>query len=118
MWWNSVGKVRTRDNGAFRFDSVAAGRYTIGARAIGYVSGTGKVAVGADGGTAIIEMIRVLEFTAQNADAFAPEDYLMPGGFASAVRAIKGTFCRASCCATWCIATLSPGALPAWKWLD
>ncbi len=50
---------RTRDNGTFRFDSVKAGTYTVGARAIGFISGTGRVAVGADGGVAIIEMIRV-----------------------------------------------------------
>ncbi|MBL0171226.1 MAG: carboxypeptidase regulatory-like domain-containing protein [Gemmatimonadaceae bacterium] len=52
-------QVTVRDNGAFRFDSVKAGAYTVGARAIGYISGTGKVTVGADGGAAIIEMVRV-----------------------------------------------------------
>lgn len=52
-------QARTRDNGAFRFDSIAPGQYTVGARAIGFISGTGMVKVGANGGTAIVEMLRV-----------------------------------------------------------
>ena len=52
-------QATARDNGAFRFDSVKAGVYTVGARAIGYISGTGKVTVGPEGGAAIIEMLRM-----------------------------------------------------------
>lgn len=52
-------QARARDDGTFRFDSVKAGVYTIGARAIGFISGTGKVTVGAGGGVAIIEMVRI-----------------------------------------------------------
>lgn len=51
--------VLSRANGTFRFDSVPEGRYTIGARAIGYVSSaTGGVVVGPGGAAAIIEMVR------------------------------------------------------------
>lgn len=51
--------VLSRENGSFRFDDVAAGTYTVGARAIGYISGTGRVVVGANSGAAVIEMTRV-----------------------------------------------------------
>lgn len=48
----------TRANGSFRFDSLPEGKYRVGARAIGYISGTGEVPVDAKGGAAIIEMTR------------------------------------------------------------
>lgn len=49
----------SRENGAYRFDDVPVGRYTVGARAIGYISSTGMIEVAANGGAAVIEMIRV-----------------------------------------------------------
>ena len=48
-----------RVTGAFRFDSVPDGRYTVGARAVGYLGGTGKVLVDSLGGAALIEMQRI-----------------------------------------------------------
>lgn len=51
--------VVTRANGSFRYDSVKAGTYTISARAVGFIANAGKVTVGAEGGTVIIEMTRV-----------------------------------------------------------
>lgn len=51
--------ARTRANGTFRFDSLPSGKYTIGARVIGFMSGTGDVTVNEKGGVAIIEMVRL-----------------------------------------------------------
>lgn len=50
--------TRTRDDGTFRFDSVAPGTYTINARKIGYLGLTPRVTVGPEGGSVHIEMIR------------------------------------------------------------
>lgn len=50
----------SRANGTFRFDSLAEGTYSIGARAIGFIStGIGRVTMGPAGIAMIIEMTRV-----------------------------------------------------------
>ncbi len=50
--------TRTKSDGSFRFDSAAAGTYTVTARGLGFVAKTQKVVVGANGGTVVIRLVR------------------------------------------------------------
>ena len=52
-------RVRTRDDGSFRFDKMRPGVYDVGARAFGYVARSYSVNVGDDGGSVYIRMIRL-----------------------------------------------------------
>jgi hypothetical protein len=52
-------RTRTASDGAFRFDSVKAGSYSVSARSIGYVARSYRVNVRDDGGSVYIRMIRI-----------------------------------------------------------
>lgn len=52
-------RTRTSSDGAFRFDSVKAGVYGVGARAIGLIASASRVRVGPEGGSVYIRMIRI-----------------------------------------------------------
>jgi hypothetical protein len=52
-------QTRTRAGGEFRFDSVPAGRYSVGARRIGYIVAAKTVTVGPNGGAVELRMIHL-----------------------------------------------------------
>lgn len=54
-------QARSSSAGTFRFDSLKTGKYTIGARAMGYVGSTGRVEVGAQGGTVVLQLLKVAQ---------------------------------------------------------
>jgi hypothetical protein len=52
-------RVRTREDGTFTFDKLKPGVYALGARSLGYVASSYRVAVSEYGGTVHIKMIRI-----------------------------------------------------------